>query len=212
MNRYKRAFSMLGSYETDRLILRRIEKKDLSDLHELCSDRNVTRWLLWSEHKSREYTRGFIEAVLRGYKDLTYFEYAIVYKENMKVIGTCGFAVIDEENSSAELGYVVSPAYSGMGIATEASFVMLGIAFEELGLSRVYARYMTENKASGRVMEKLGMTYEGLQRRELFVKGEFRDIIHYSILKNEYFESDARLLYGIRSMGDKKKSFFGFWL
>ena len=212
MTRCKRAFSMLGSYETDRLILRRIEKKDLSDLYELCSDQNVTRWLLWSAHKSREHTRGFIEAVLSGYRDLTYFEYAVVYKENMKVIGTCGFAVIDEENSSAELGYVISPDYSGMGIATEASFVMLNIAFVELGLSRVYARYMTENKASGRVMEKLGMTYEGLHRKELFVKGEFRDIIHFSILKNEYFESDARLLYPVSSMGGKKKSFFGFGL
>ena len=186
MNRYKRAFSMLGSYETDRLILRRIEKKDLSDLHELCSDRNVTRWLLRSEHKSREYTRGFIEAVLRGYKDLTYFEYAIVYKENMKVIGTCGFAVIDEENSSAELGYVVSPAYSGMGIATEASFVMLGIAFEELGLSRVYARYMIENKASGRVMEKLGMKFEGVARKSICVNGVYRDVGTCAILASEF--------------------------
>ena len=68
MTRCKRAFSMLGSYETDRLILRRIEKKDLSDLYELCSDQNVTRWLLWSAHKSREHTRGFIEAVLSGHQ------------------------------------------------------------------------------------------------------------------------------------------------
>ena len=102
------------------------------------------------------------------------------------MIGTCGFTAIDLPNRSAELGYVLHPAYHGRGLATEAAGEVLRFGFERLGLHRIEARYMEGNEASTHVMERLGMRHEGLRRDALFVKGAFRTVGTYAILREEY--------------------------
>ena len=72
---------------------------------------------------------------------------------------------------------------------------MMNLAFCELGANRVEARYMKGNESSLRVMEKLGMSFEGMQRAKLFVKGAFRDVGVCSILSGEYFSVRRENLY-----------------
>ena len=210
MGFYKNIFSSLPDFETERIVLRRIQRSDAKDIYEFSSDPEVSKWLLWSPHPSLEYSKRFTDAVISGYKDQTYFEYAIVLKESSKVIGTCGFAKIDEENLSAELGYVVSRGYWGKGIAPEAASVMIRIAFENLGLSRVYARYMIENESSKRVMEKLGMRYEGTHFDEIMVKGSLRNVGYYAMLKEEYMKSPLKSVKVNTIRQTKKKKFILF--
>jgi ribosomal-protein-alanine N-acetyltransferase len=102
------------------------------------------------------------------------------------MIGTCGFTNIYPQHDSAEIGYVINPAYRGKGIAVEAAMRVIDFGFSELGLNRIEAKYIVGNDASRRVMEKLGMSFEGVMRSSMLVKDRYRDIGVFSILKNEF--------------------------
>ena len=69
---------------------------------------------------------------------------------------------------------------------TEAATAVLDYGFEDLELHRIHARHFTRNPASGRVLDKLGMVYEGTQREHV-KKGEgFEDVANYGILRREW--------------------------
>ena len=172
--------------ETKRLLLRKVKKKDTHDMYEYSCDGRVSEYLLWSPHPNEKYTKSYISSLKKQYKNHTFFDFAVIYKENGKMIGTCGFSRVDAENSCVEIGYVLSHDYWGMGIAAEAAREMIRLAFEEFGFNRVEARYMTENIHSARVMEKLGMKKDGVLRSAVCVDGVYHDVGYYSILNDEY--------------------------
>lgn len=170
----------------DRLILRKIKLSDAEDMYEYSSDETLTEYLLWSPHPDIGFTRKYIRSLGRYYARGEFYDWGIELKENGKFIGTCGFASIDTENRSAEIGYVINNAYRGKGYAVEAARAVIRTGFYELDLNRIEARYMVGNSASERVMRKLGMTYEGVCREEIFVKGKYRDIGHYALLRSDF--------------------------
>lgn len=176
--------------ETPRLILRRMSVRDRNDMYEYASRDEVTKYLLWRTHKTPEHTKRYLEYVVSLYRSGQFFDFAIEYRKNSKMIGTCGFASIDENNRCAEVGYVISPDYKGKGIASEALDAMLRFGFCDIGLNRIEARYMTENIASRRVMEKCGMTFEGIYKQKLFVKEEYKDIGVCALLASDYFKAN----------------------
>ena len=176
--------------ETERLSLRAIKKSDLNDIHEYASNPKTSQFLLWEKHASVEYTKKFVDIVLTKYKFGEYHDWAIVLKENQKMIGTCGFTRIDGENSIAEIGYVLNPTYWGYGLATEAAKKIVDFAFNVLGVNRVEARFLFGNEASLNVMRKIGMKFEGYLREYQLVKGSYRTVGISSILKREYLLQD----------------------
>ena len=182
-------------FETPRLLLRRIDLCDVRDMYAYSSCENVTEYLLWSPHQSEYITRCVVEKLKRDYREGMYHELAVIFKETGKMIGTCGITSVDTANYSAEIGYVLSSEYWGNGLAFEAASVLQNFAFCELGANRVEAKYIVGNENSRRVMEKLGMRFEGIQRSKLFVKGAFRDIGIYSVLADEYFAVPRENLY-----------------
>ena len=107
------------------------------------------------------------------------------------MIGTCGFTSFRLDANSAEIGYVLNRSYWGMGVAPEAVRAVLRFGFLELRLHRIEAHYMIGNDRSRRVMEKVGMTYEGTQRDSLFVKGRYVSVGVCAVLENEF-----RSMYG----------------
>lgn len=181
--------------ETDRLVMRKLETADTKDMYAYASREQTSRYLLWYPHNSEYATRGLLERLKRDYRDGTYYELALVYKENGKMIGTCGITSFDDVNLSVEIGYVLNPDYWGMGLAAEAASVMINFAFFEIGAHRVEARYMKGNENSRRVMEKCGMTFEGMAKGKLLVKGLFRDIGTCAITEDEYFSVQRESIY-----------------
>ncbi len=179
-------FSQIPTLETERLLFRALKRTDLYDVHEYSANSKTSQYLLWDAHKNLDYTKNFIDVVIAKYKSGEYNDWAIVYKENKKMIGTCGFTRIDEENSVVEIGYVLNPDYWGMGIATEAVKRVIAFAFEILNANRVEAKFLFGNDASLAVMKKVGMKFEGYQREAMFVKGKFKTVGISSILKREY--------------------------
>lgn len=115
--------------------------------------------------------------------------WAITLKADKSLIGAIEIR-IDKAHHLAEMGYWIGRPYWNQGYCTEAAREVLRYAFEVLGLNRVQARHMTKNLASGRVMQKLGMKYEGTLRQSLFRWGKFEDAAIYAILREEYLAAE----------------------
>lgn len=179
-------FSNIPVLETDRLILRKIKLDDIDDMYEYASDAGVTKYLTWYPHDSKAYTFEYVSYLQGRYKVGDFFDWAVTLKSNGKMIGTCGFTRFDFFNDFAEIGYALNPKYHGRGIATEAVARVIEFGFKNLGLNRLECRYMVENIASRRVMEKNGMIFEGVRRQSVLVKGIYRDVGVCAILKSDY--------------------------
>ena len=188
MNTYrlKHIFSRMPNLETTRLTLRRMTPKDAPDMYEYACRESVTRYLLWSPHPDENSTRRYLEQLQDQYKSGDFYDWAITLTENGKMIGTCGYTEIDLQNERGEVGYVLNPDYWGQGIACEAVMAVLEYGFTSLGLYRIEAHYIIGNDRSRRVMEKCGMTFEGILRSFMLIKGEHRDIGICAITKPDY--------------------------
>jgi len=173
---------------TERLILRPMRESDADDMYSYASRNDVTEYLLWSPHPSRGYTRDYLRYISSRYKLGDFYDWAVIEKTSGKMIGTCGFTRFDPPHNGAEIGYVLGPDYHGRGYATEAAERVVEYGFSELGLHRIEARFMMGNEASLKVMEKLGMTFEGYKRDGMLVKGKYRTIGVCSIIENEWKE------------------------
>ncbi|MDM5227329.1 GNAT family protein [Cytobacillus sp. NJ13] len=172
-------FADVPSIETERLILRKVTLDDTEDMYLYASDEEVTKSVTWDTHSSLTDTIEFINKFLPQYDA----PWGIELKENGKFIGTVHFVWWQPEHDSAEIGYVLSKEYWGKGLITEAARAIISFGFDSMNLVRIQARCFLENKGSERVMEKLGMSFEGISRRVMYVKGEHKDLKVYSILK-----------------------------
>jgi RimJ/RimL family protein N-acetyltransferase len=114
------------------------------------------------------------------------FQLAMVLKSTDELIGNCGIRVNDPKQGEANIGYELSSAHWGHGYATEAARAIINFGFEELNLHRVWSWCVAENIGSYRVMEKIGMKFEGRLRQREFIKGEWHDHLVYAILRDEW--------------------------
>jgi [ribosomal protein S5]-alanine N-acetyltransferase len=179
-------FGEVPKFETDRLILRKMNLEDKEDVFEYASDPLVTAHTIWDYHKSIDDSIGFLKFMIDKYERHQECNWGIVYKENNKLIGTCGFVYWSPEHNRAEIGYALSRLYWNKGVMTEAMTPLMKFGFETMQLNRLEARCNIDNIGSERVMQKLGMSYEGVIREQLLIKGKFESVKLYSILKREY--------------------------
>ena len=180
-----RIFSDMPSITTERLVLRRMAVGDCYDMYEYASNAEVTRFLTWSPHPDLEYTKEYLQYIVNHYKLGDFYDWAVVLKQENKMIGTCGFTRFHMQHDCGEIGYVINPSYRGQGLACEAVWAVMAFGFERLGLHRIEAKYIDGNEASRRVMEKAGMTFEGVRREEMLIKGRYRDIGVCSVLRED---------------------------
>ncbi len=194
MNReeLQRTFRDPPQLQTRRLLLRKMLKTDYRDMYEYASQERVTQYLLWRPHDSEAYTYKYLQYIQSRYRAGDFYDWAIVVRGQNKMIGTCGFTSFNTEANSAEVGYVLNPAYWGFGLAPEAVSAVLRFGFVDLRLNRIEARYMEGNSRSRRVMEKVGMRYEGTNRESMHVKGQYVSIGVCAILRSEYFHEPIR--------------------
>jgi RimJ/RimL family protein N-acetyltransferase len=171
---------------TDRLILRPFNLNDAARVRELAGEREVAAMTANIPHP---YEEGMAEEWISHHEHSlengTGVTLAIVLQSEDSLIGAMGL-VLDKTHHSAELGYWIGKPYWNQGYCTEAATEVLRYGFEILGLNRVQARHMTKNPASGRVMEKVGMSHEGVLRQSLNRFGAFEDAAMFSILRDEY--------------------------
>lgn len=171
---------------TERLILRPFAATDAQEVRRLAGDRDVASTTRRIPHP---YPEGAAEAWIasqdRAWDEGREANLAIVRTDGDRLLGAIGL-IVRSEDSKAELGYWIGKPYWGQGYGTEAARAVLRYGFEELGLNRIYAHHMVRNPASGRILEKLGMTREGLLRQHVIKWGQFEDVVLYGILREQY--------------------------
>jgi len=176
----------MPEFTTPRLRLRRFTPADLDDCFEWASDEEVARYVYWSAHKTKADTQWFIDFCLNEYAEKGIGPWAVEHRESGKVIGNCSYGAIDITNRRIELAYFFARPFWGKGIAVEAVTPLLKYGFEDLQMNRIEARCMPANLGSERVMQKLGMQFEGILREYMYSKGRFHTAKVYSRLASEW--------------------------
>jgi RimJ/RimL family protein N-acetyltransferase len=145
--------------QTRRLILRHFRENDLDALASLMRDELFMRFS--SGVLSREQTATFLERIFAGYRDGTPSQFAVIVREENKLIGYCGFFRQTVDNAEEiEIGYRLDSKYWGRGLATEAARAVRDHAFDDLKLDHVISLIHPDNVAWRRVAEKNGMIPE----------------------------------------------------
>jgi len=171
--------------QTERLLLRRFSLDDAADVQRLAGAPEVAATTLCIPHP---YPDGLAEEWIASHQaDLeqgTQVVFAVTLRADRTLVGAIGFSSISREHSRAELGYWIAVESWNQGYCTEAARAVLAYGFGELGLHRVHAFHFAGNEASGRVLQKVGMTREGVQRHGVRNAGVFTDLVLYAAVKD----------------------------
>jgi len=172
--------------ETKRLLLRRLTTDDSERIEELAGDYDVAKSTLNIPHP---YPKGsaiqFIESMLSAEKNNKIVMFAITEKESQLLIGLININ-LSEPYKRGELAYWVGKQYWGKGYGTEAAKALLEYGFNQINLNKIFAASFTSNTGSWRIMEKVGLKYEGTLKQHVARFGQFYDVAYYGLLKEEF--------------------------
>jgi RimJ/RimL family protein N-acetyltransferase len=174
--------------ETERLILRRYEERDVGDILEYSREADfwLARSLDWT--LTSDSVRAYFEAQ-RDQKPEAFPQWMnlmMELKSEQKVIGCVGIGVTNKEQGQASIGWMLSCSYKGLGLATEAAQALLEFGFGSMGLHRIFARTGKANTRSWLLMERLGMRREAHFHESDKVRDEWADEFVYAILAHEW--------------------------
>jgi RimJ/RimL family protein N-acetyltransferase len=173
--------------ETKRLLVIEITWDDLPNIHHLHSIAEVDEYNTLGIPKNQDETKEIIRAVIedREAKTRRLYMWKIVKKEDNEFIGLAGMTLSADRFRLGEIYYKLLPSSWGHGYATEVAKALVKSGFEDFHLHRVEAGVATENEKSIRVLEKAGMFREGLRRKILPIRGEWKDNYHYAIVEDD---------------------------
>ena len=177
--------SLIPTLETERLRLRPFALDDEAAVFALVSDPEIARFVRFEAHRTPADTRVFLELAAAHYRRGDLFALAIVLREDEQLIGSCGFVGQAPERKAAEMGYWLGKPHWGKGYALEAARALVRFGFEQMSLERVEAKCFLENIAGQRVIEKLGMKFEGTDCSER-IKGEYPELSVYGISRDNW--------------------------
>lgn len=172
--------------ETDRLVLRRTVKSDIDEFFFIQLNPNIRRYLGTNRlgddlEKNRKY---FNE---EKYNELNYYRWTIVRKEDNKILGCIYLNIHDEKARTAGIDYWIREDAWGNGYTTEASRKILNFAFDTLNINRIESCGGKDNPGTYKVMEKIGLKYEGERKEGIFYYyGGLENLVLYGITKEEY--------------------------
>jgi RimJ/RimL family protein N-acetyltransferase len=163
--------------------LRQLRNADWEAVHEWARREDVCRYQAWGPN-SAEQTRSFVQAAVAAWsqRPQTRFVYAITL--DSRVVGNAELRL--HSHRQGEIAYTVNPELWGRGIATEAAGHLLVIGFTTNRLHRIFGTCDPRNRASGRVLTKVGMTYEGRMREALLIRDGWRDSDLYAALETDH--------------------------
>lgn len=169
--------------EADRFRLRPFRLSDASDVFEYARDETWLQYLpVPSPYSLQDAERFLANQILLDWQ----LNPSWAIEVGGKASGGLNIRFFAEHRVS-EIGYAVARRLWGRGIATEAAGIVIASAFETYPtLKKVRARADARNLASIRVMEKLGMTREGLLRDDRLNRGELIDEVIYGLLRSEW--------------------------
>lgn len=173
--------------ETDRLLLRRYVREDAVPMYKTwATDSEVTKYLSWLPHENVEVTKNIINTWIEMYKSPDYYNWVVMLKYKKRIIGSISVVGQSPDHDKCEIGYCYGKEFWGNGYGTEALSGVIDFLIRKVGFNRVQAYHHTDNPASGKVMLKAGMKYEGrLRHYHKDNTGSYVDCDMYSILKRD---------------------------
>jgi len=173
--------------ETPRLYLREYTAEDWPAVLAYQSDPRYLRYYEWEKRSPRD-VRAFLKKLIEWQtaRPRIKFQFAVMLRAEDRLIGSCGIRRQTLDAVEADIGYEIAPDLWGQGLATEAARALLAFGFDDLNVHRIWARCVAGNAASARVMEKVGMQYEGRMRENEWFKGRWWDTLIYGILEQEW--------------------------
>ncbi len=175
--------------KTERLILRPFLISDAQRVKELAGDRRIYDTTLNVPHPYEDgMAEQWISSHQANFNSNRGLVLALTIKDKEGIIGTVGLNS-NPNQKKAELVYWIGFPYWNKGYCTEAAKKIVDYGFSSLGYHKISARYMVNNPASGKVMEKIGMKREGILIDEEFKDGEFHTLVLYGIINPQTKQS-----------------------
>lgn len=173
--------------ESEKLKLKEVTWDDIENIHKLYSFPEVDEYNTLGIPRGIEETRENVRPLIQAQKakNRTSYFWKIVKKDTDGFIGVAGMTLSANRFKLGEIYYKLLPSQWGQGYATEVAKTLIKCGFNDFYLHRVEAGVATENIRSIRVLEKSGMTREGLRRKILPIRGEWKDNYHYAIVEDD---------------------------
>lgn len=177
-----------NTIETKRCILRRVTLNDSKNaFNNWMTDKEVAKFVTWELHSSIEVTKELFENWVSEYEKPNTYRWGIELKETKELIGVIDVVSISLPKEICEIGYALSRKSWGKGIMTEALEAVLDYLLNKANFYLVQITYFPKNIASGRVIEKNGLTKIAILPK--FAKnkdGSRSDLILYAINRDEF--------------------------
>lgn len=173
--------------ETERLILRRFQHDDAEKMYvNWTSDPEVACYMRWEPHQTLEDTREVLSVWVDRYQREDFYQWILVLKDSGEPMGAMGLFCVNENDECYDVAYCIGKAFWNKGYVSEALTAVLAFAFDVVGVNRVEAYHSVNNPASGKVMQKCGMLYEGRARQKYKSCMGYEDSSLYAILREDY--------------------------
>lgn len=183
-------FDRFPTLETPRLILRQVEESDVQRLLSIFGDPLVVHYMAEADAPLDTYegAYGIYDWICRVFTTKRGVRWGLALKDDPShtLLGTAGFYLYDAKNRNAEVGYELAQAYWRRGLMFEAMQRILRFCFEDLDLHRIAADVTEGNEASAGLLLKLGFQREGTFREKEWLRGQFRDLWLFSLLRREF--------------------------
>jgi len=175
----------------------RLESLSLEHLDGICEvglDPEIWRWAP-VPITTREEMRNYVETALRWQVEGTALPFATVLNETNQVVGSTRFANIDRANKHMEIGWTwIGKLWQRTAVNTEAKYLMLRHAFEELGCIRVEFKTDSLNQQSRNAILRIGAKEEGTFRNHMIIQdGRYRHSVYFSVIDSEWADVKRRL-------------------
>ncbi|MEU7315904.1 GNAT family protein [Streptomyces sp. NPDC007083] len=165
--------------------LQRIVFTDWQAVHSWAGRPDACRFQPWGPN-TEEQTRDFVRAAAEAWTHEPLRRLSHVARLGNAVVGMGVLHLRSHTQRQGEISYIVHPEAWGQGVGTEIGRSLLSLGFDRWGLHRIHATCDPRNRGSSRVLEKLGMTYEGHHRHTAWIRDGWRDSLVFSILEEEW--------------------------
>ncbi|MFH2106516.1 MAG: GNAT family protein [Candidatus Micrarchaeota archaeon] len=173
--------------KSKRVVLRHLKQIDRDSIAKNANDKDVSMWL---GSISFPYKKSNAEKLIqRSYSRARYgrgYVFGIVPRPGKEAVGVISLFIESKKHKAGTIGYWIGAKYRNQGYMTECVELVLKFAFRKLRLHRIAADHFYGNIASQRVLEKSGFVYEGRSRQAYLKKRKWKDLVRYSILRQEF--------------------------
>jgi len=175
--------------QTDRLNFRQVSADDIHNIHELHSLPETDRFNTLGIPETIQVTEKVINEWLVGQnaQPQTLYVFCLDLIDTKQFIGLIALNIGKPMYKTAEVWFKIHPGHWNKGYTTEALAKLIHFGFKELGIHRIEAGCAVENIASVKVLEKAGMKKEGMKRKILPIRGEWKDNYFYALLDEDFF-------------------------